>query len=254
MNFANLLLKNYLKEYDGKDPKSLDKSIISYYLLLGDNYNLFASLEKINSDFKNAEYFYKLSIDIYKKYDNKFSRILAGLYFEKAQILDLDPKSCLLSLYKSKIIMEHYLQLEIDKNKLNVKLDINENDLDITYLSYDSEKIFKNKDLIEENKELINASKDNQNIEEFIDIIKDLNIKLKDIILELKEYEVYLKAKEQNTSEEKKKNYNNKNIDMSKAFNLSNIEIIKKKRKEPFNDKDDIKISEEIDLKEKITI
>ena len=31
LNAANLLLKNYLKDYEEKDPKSLDKSIINYY-------------------------------------------------------------------------------------------------------------------------------------------------------------------------------------------------------------------------------
>ena len=178
LNAANLLLKNYLKDYDDKDPKTLDKSIIKYYLQLSDNYSLFASLEKINSDFKKADYYYKLSIDISKKYDNKFSRNLAGLYFEQAQILDFDPQTCLLSLYKSKVIMEHYLQMEIDKQNLKLKLDIDEKDLDLDSLSYDNEKIFKNKDLIMKNDELIKASKENCNIEEFVDIIKYINIKL----------------------------------------------------------------------------
>ena len=154
LNAANLLLKNYLKDYDDKDPKTLDKSIIKYYLQLSDNYSLFASLEKINSDFKKADNYFKLSIEISKKYEDKFSRNLAGLYFEQAQILDFDPQHCLLSLYKSKVIMEHYLQNAIDKSNLKIKLDIDENDLDLDTLSYDSDKIFKNKDLISNNSEL----------------------------------------------------------------------------------------------------
>ena len=253
LNAANLLLKNYLKEYDDKDPKSLDKSIIKYYLQLSDNYSLFASLEKINSDFKKADFYYRLSIDISKKYDNIFSRNLAGLYFEQAQILDFDPRNCLLSLYKSKIIMEHYLQLEIDKSNLNIKLDIDEKDLDLDSLSYDSKKIFKNNDKISNNEQLINAAKDNCNIEEFIDIIKDINIKLEDVILELKEYDVYLKTKEQMKKDGEKQNCFNTNIDMSKVIDLSTVTLIKKKRKEPFNDKDDIKKPEDMDSKEKKT-
>ena len=252
LNAANLLLKNYLKEYDDKDPKSLDKSIIKYYLQLSDNYSLFASLEKINSDFKKADFYYRLSIDISKKYDNIFSRNLAGLYFEQAQILDFDPRNCLLSLYKSKIIMEHYLQLEIDKSNLNIKLDIDEKDLDLDSLSYDSDKIFKNKDKISNNV-LINAAKDNCNIEEFIDIIKDINIKLEDVILELKEYDIYLKTKEQMKKDGEKQNCFNTNIDMSKVIDLTKVTLIKKKRKEPFNDKDDIKKPEDMDSKEKKT-
>ena len=252
LNAANLLLKNYLKDYEEKDPKSLDKSIINYYHQLSDNYSLFASLEKINSDFKKADYYYKLSIDLAKKYDNKFSRNLAGLYFEQAQILDFDPKKCLLSLYKSKIIMEHYLQNEINKINLKLKLDIEENDLDLETLSYDNEKIFKNKNIMED-KELIEAGKKNCNIEEFMEIIKDINIKLEDVILELKEYDTYLKAKEQMKKDGEKQNCFNTNIDMSKVVDLSKITMIKKKTKEPFNDKDDIKEPENNNHKEKKT-
>ena len=250
LNAANLLLKNYLKEYDDKDPKTLDKSVIKYYHQLSDNYSLFASLEKINSDFPKADSYFKQSIDISRKYDDKFSRNLAGLYFEQAQILDFDPQNCLLSLYKSKVIMEHYLQKEIDKNNLNIKLDIDEKDLDLDTLSYDSEKIFKNKDLISKNGDLI---KKNPNVEEFVDIINDINIKLEDVILELKEYNLFLKTKEQMKKDGEKQNCFDTNIDMSKVVDLSKITLIKKKRKEPFNDKDDIKKPEDISTKEKKT-
>ena len=252
LNAANLLLKNYLKDYDDKDPKTLDKQIINYYRQLSDNYSLFASLEKINSDFKKADSCYNLSIDLCKKYENIFSRNLAGLYFEQAQILDFDPKKCLLSLYKSKVIMEHYLQNEIDKANLKLKLDIDEKDIDLESLSYDDKRIFKNKNIMENN-ELIDASKNNCNIEEFMDIIKDINIKLEDVILELKEYDTYLKAKEQMKKDGEKQNCFNTNIDMSKVVDLSTVTMIKKKRKEPFNDKDDIKMPENNNYKEKKT-
>ena len=251
LNAANILLKNYLKQYDDKDPKTLDKSVIKYYLQLCDNYSLFASLEKINSDFKKADNYFKLSIDICKKYDNKFSRTLASLYFEQAQTLDFDPKNCLLSLYKSKVIMEHYLQMEIDKIKLNIQLEIDEKDLDLESLPYDSEKIFKNKNIINSNEQLINEAKDNSALEEFIDIIKDINIKLEDVVLELKEYDVFLKTKEQMKKEGEKQNCFNTNIDMSKVVDLSKITLIKKKRKEPTNGKDDIQKPEELCKKEK---
>ena len=251
LNMANVLLKNYLKEYDDKDPKSLDKDVIKYYNLLSDNYSLFASLEKINSDFKKANEYFKLSIDIAKKYDNKFSRNLAGLYFEQAQILDFDPYNCLLSLYKSKVIMEYYLQKEIEKANLSIKLYLDENDLDLSVLPYDSDKVFKNKELIESNTELINAAKTNFSIQDFVDIIKDINTKIEDVVLELKEYSTFLKAKEQMKKEGEKQNTFNTNIDMSKVVDLSSITLIKKKRKEPSNSDEDIKKPEDINTKEK---
>ena len=245
LNMANLLLKNYLKEYDGKEPKTLDNNVIKYYLLLSDNYSLFASLEKLNSDFKKANEYYELSINVAKKYGDKFSRNLAGLYFEQAQILDFDPHHCLLSLYKSKVIMEHYLQKEIEKANLKIKLDIDDNDLDLDKLPFDSEKVTKNKELISSNVELIMAAKDNPNIEEFVDIIKDINIKIEDVVLELKEYDTFLKTKEQMKKGEQKQNCFDTNIDMSKVVELSKITLIKKKRKEPTNNDDDIKKPEE---------
>ena len=148
--------------------------------------------------------------------------------------------------------MEHYLQNEINKINLKLKLDIEENDLDLETLSYDNEKIFKNKNIMED-KELIEAGKKNCNIEEFMEIIKDINIKLEDVILELKEYDTYLKAKEQMKKDGEKQNCFNTNIDMSKVVDLSKITMIKKKTKEPFNDKDDIKEPENNNHKEKKT-
>ena len=245
LNMANFLLKNYLKEYDDKDPKTLDKDVIKYYLLLSDNYSSFASLEKLNSDFKKADEYYRLSINLAQKYGDKFSRNLAGLYFEQAQILDFDPYNCLLSLYKSKVIMEYYLQKEIDAAKLNIKLDIDENDLTLDKLSFENEKVTKNKDLISTNADLIKAAKDNPNIEEFVNIIKDINIKIEDVVLELKEYDTFLKTKEQMKKDEGKQNCFNTNIDMSKVVDLSEITLIKKKRKEPTNNDEDIKKPEE---------
>ena len=245
LNAANLLLKNYLKEYDDKDPKTLSQDVIKYYLLLSDNYSLFALLEKSNSDFKKSNEYYNQSIDIAKKYGDKFSRNLAGLFFEQAQILDFDPYNCLLSLYKSKVIMEYYLQKEIDKANLNIKLDIDENDLTLDKLSFENEKVTKNKDLISTNADLIKAAKDNPNIEEFVDIIKDINIKIEDVVLELKEYDTFLKTKEQMKKDEGKQNCFNTNIDMSKVVDLSEITLIKKKRKEPTNNDEDIKKPEE---------
>ena len=245
LNAANLLLKNYLKEYDDKNPKTWNEDVLKYYSLLSDNYALFASLEKINSDFKKADEYYKLSIDIAKKYGDKFSRNLAFLYFEQAQILDFDPHTCLLSLYKSKVIMEHYLQNEIDKANLNVKLDIDENDLDLDKLTFESDKIFKNKELIEQNPDLIKAAKDNVDIEEFIAIIKDINVKIEDVVAELKEYDTFLKTKEQMKKDGEKQNCFNTNIDMSKVMDLTKITLIKKKRKEPTNNEEDIKKPEE---------
>ena len=141
--------------------------------------------------------------------------------------------------------MEYYLQKEIDKANLNIKLYIDENDLNLNSLSFDDKKVFQNKELIENNPDLIKASKDNCDLEEFIAIIKDINLKIEDVVLELKEYDTFLKTKEQMKKDGEKQNCFDTNIDMSKVMDLSKITLIKKKRKEPTNNDDDIKKPEE---------
>ena len=57
--------------------------------------------------------------------------------------------------------MEYYLQREITKSNLNVKLIIEENDLELQLISYNNEKINQNKKIIENNIELNEAMKTN---------------------------------------------------------------------------------------------
>ena len=129
---ANRILTKYLKKYDDKDVKTLDNSIIECFLELSENYYIFASLEKFNLDFQKSDIFYTLSSEILKNYGGKkFYRKLAGLYFEQAHILDLNPKKWLLVLFKAKIIMEYYLLKEIETIKLNIKIDFDEKELDL---------------------------------------------------------------------------------------------------------------------------
>ena len=240
LNMADYNLKTFLKEYDDKNPKNLDKEIIKYYLLLSDNYSLFAKLEELNSQFKKANIYYILSIDISKKYDNKFSRNLAELYFHQALILEDDPKNCLLSLYKSKIIMEHYLFKELEKINSDIKLLIDEKDLDLKNLSSNDEKIFQN-DKIIQSEEMKILAKNNPDIEEFVEIIKDINIKIEDAVEQLKEYDLVLKTKAEMQKTKENENKFNNNIDSSNVLDITSyIKVIKKKRTEPENSEKDL--------------
>ena len=266
LNKANIILKKYLEKYNDKGPSTLDKETIKYYLYLSYNYNLFAILEKINLNFEKATEFYKLSINYTKKYENKFSRNLAGLYFELAQILIYDPFNCLLSLYKSKIIMEHYLQNEIIKANLNIKLIIDESDLDLDNISFNNDKIFQNKEIIEKNVDLIKEMENNLDIKEFVDIIKDIYNKIEIVISEINEYDFYIKNREQKVKGENNNDNGNNNgigqekLDLDFELNTNNnnfnknmnkIRVINLKRSEPTNNDDDIKKIEEDYSKEK---
>ena len=254
LNKANTILKKHLEQYNGKDPSTLNKEVIKYYLYLSENYNSFANLAKINLNFEKAIEYYKLSINYTKKYNIKFSRNLAALYFELAQILIYDPFNCLLSLYKSRVIMEYHLQQEITKANLDIQLNIDEKDLDLESISYNNEKINKNKELIETNVELNKIMEENVNIKEFVDIIKDINNKIQNVIWELKEYAFFVKNREQKEKGENNDGNIGENLDLDVNGNkliMNQIKLVNIKRSEPSNNDDDIIKIEEDYSKEK---
>ena len=242
------ILQNYLEKYNDKNPTELNEDIIKYYLQLSNNYYLLATYEKEMLNFQKAFEFYNLSISFTKKYDKKFSRNLAGLYFEQAQILLYDPFNCLLFLYKAKVIMEYHLQNEITKLNLDIKLSIDENDLDLKKIFYNDEKIFKNKNIIETNKELIKAKEEHCNIHELIDIIDDVNDKINNVVEELKEYDNFVKRRK--SKEKSDENNIDENNVEDLITNMNNIRLINIKRTEPSNSDKDIKIVEEDFIKE----
>ena len=245
---SNEILQNYLEKYNDKNPTELNEDIIKYYLQLSNNYYLLATYEKEMLNFQKAFEFYNISISFTKKYDKKFSRNLAGLYFEQAQILLYDPFNCLLFLYKAKVIIEYHLQNEITKLNLDIKLSIDENDLDLKKICYNDEKIFKNKNIIETNKELIKAKEEHCNIHELIDIIDDVNDKINNVVEELKEYDNFVKRRK--SKEKRDENNIDENNVEDLITNMNNIRLINIKRSEPSNSDKDIKIIEEDFIKE----
>ena len=151
--------------------------------------------------------------------------------------------------------MEYHLQNEINKLNLDIKLSIDENDLDLEKINYNDEKIFINNNIIETNKELNEAKEENCQLNELVDIIDDVNTKINNVILELKEYDNFIiKRKSKEKNDENKininENENGKKVD-DLISNMNNIRLINIKRSEPSNNDDDIKIIEEDFTKEK---
>ena len=145
----------------------------------------------------------------------------------------------------------------INKLNLDIKLSIDENDLDLEKINYNDEKIFINNNTIETNKELNEAKEENCQLNELVDIIDDVNNKINNVILELKEYDNFIiKRKSKEKNDENKININeNGNGNGNKVddliSNMNNIRLINIKRSEPSNNDDDIKIIEEDFTKEK---
>ena len=150
--------------------------------------------------------------------------------------------------------MEYYLQNEINKTNLDIKLIIDEKYLDLDKIAYNSDKIFKNKKIIESNVDLIKEMEANLDIKEFVDIIKDINNKIENVISEINEYVFYVKNKEQKEKGENNNGNSQENLDFDFGVNnhvfnmkMNKIRIINLKRSEPTNNDSDIKKIEEED-------
>ena len=242
---ANKLYTDYLKEYDDKEVSTLSKEVINYYLELADNYYNIGCFQRVKSDFKTAANLFEKAISIRKKYGDKYSRKLASLYFEEAQVLDYDPHKCLLVLFKAKLIMEYHLKLALENS--NLKIEIGDNDLELNEIKTDDKRIYLNRNIIE-SEEMNKEAKNNSKVDEFQGIIKDIYPKIEDVILEINEFEQYTKEKEKMLNNGSENKFNT-NYDSSKVIDITQSSLIKKKRpreKEP----------EELDMeneKEKIT-
>ena len=242
---ANKLYTDYLKEYDDKEVSTLSKEVINYYLELADNYYNIGCFQRVKSDFRTAANLFEKAISIRKKYGDKYSRKLASLYFEEAQVLDYDPHKCLLVLFKAKLIMEYHLKLSLENS--NLKIEIDDNDLELNEIKTDDKRIYLNRNIIE-SEEMNKEAKNNSKVDEFQGIIKDIYPKIEDVILEINEFEQYTKEKEKMLNNGSENKFNT-NYDSSKVIDITQSSLIKKKRpreKEP----------EELDMeneKEKIT-
>ena len=229
LSVANKLYTDYLKEYDNKNVSELSEEIIDYYLQLADNYYNIGSFQRVKSDYQSATNLFEKAISIRKKYDSKCSRKLASLYFEEAQVLDFDPHKCLLVLFKAKLIMEHYLKLSLEKVNSKLKIEINDNDLELTEIKTDDKKIYLNRNIIE-SEEMNNEAKKYSEVDEFQGIIKDIYPKIEDVILEINEFAQYKKEKEKMKLLNHEENKFNTNYDSSKVIDISKTSLIKKKR------------------------
>ena len=161
------------------------------------------------------------------------------------QVLDYDPHKCLLVLFKAKLIMEYHLKLALENS--NLKIEIDDNDLELNEIKTDDKRIYLNRNIIE-SEEMNKEAKNNSKIDEFQGIIKDIYPKIEDVILEINEFEQYTKEKEKMLNNGSENKFNT-NYDSSKVIDITQSSLIKKKRpreKEP----------EELDMeneKEKIT-
>ena len=242
---ANKLYTEYLKEYDDKEVSTLSKEVINYYLELADNYYNIGCFQRVKSDFPTAANLFEKAISIRKKYGDKYSRKLASLYFEEAQVLDFDPHKCLLVLFKAKLIMEYHLKLSLSNS--NLKIEIDDNDLELNEIKTDDKRIYLNRDIID-SEEMNNEAKNNSKVDEFQGIIKDIYPKIEDVILEINEFAQYTKEKEKMLNGGNENKFNT-NYDSSKVIDITQSSLIKKKRPRE-KDPEDLEMENE---KEKIT-
>ena len=228
--FSESIYKNFLEKYDQENEEKLkidNPAIITHYFDLSNVYQKFGELEMCKSDFKSAVEFFNKALAIRKKYDDKFSRAIAEIYFNMATAFDFDSRKCLLSYYKTKIIMEYHLKQElikVNENNLANKIVIKEDDLlseEIKIIN-----LFTNRSVVEKlsinNENLLK----NEEIEELHAIISELNLKLEDVLVDINEYEKFLREK---NGLQQNQNQFTTDYDKSKLVDVTNLGIVKKR-------------------------
>lgn len=150
------------------------------YFDLAKVFLLFGELEMCKSDFKSAVEFFQKSLAIRRKYDDRYSRLIADLYFQLGMVFDFDPKKSLLCFYKTKIIMEYHMQKHLES--LNSKDRIYNQDedsiLDLFTEIY-PDQIKTRKDLVELKDD------DDESLKEFKEIISELYMKVNLLLFRL---------------------------------------------------------------------
>jgi len=235
---AESIYKSYLSNYDDKEPSEIsDKfpEIKKLYFELSNVYQKLGELEMCKSDFKSAIDYFTSALNLRKKYDDKFSRAIAELYFNMATAFDFDAKKCLMSFYKTKIIMEYHLKQELKKHnfsKTSDKIKVFEEDLDLESIPTDHKNLNANIEVMnsdEIHNELVVKIED---LLELVGIILELNQKIEDVIIDIKDFEKYSKEKEELKQEAKF----TEDYDKSKVVEVNNTLIRKRPRKDENTD------------------
>jgi hypothetical protein len=220
--FAEKIYKNYLSEYNNTPPEELSDEIKNVYLSYADIFHKYGELEMCKSDFKSAADWFQKALDIRKKYQSKFSRAIAELYWNMATVFDFDSRKCLLCYYKTKVILEYHLKNELATNNhpMADKITINESDLDLEAINPDKVVFFK--EVLEACTECIN-----EDIAELVDLLGVIYVKVEDMIIDIKQFAKYAEEAKQ---EEVKLQFDQE-FDKTKAIDVTNL-IKKRTRKE----------------------
>jgi hypothetical protein len=236
--FAEKIYKTYLEKYDNEDPQKLKENspdIIRLYLDLSNVYQKFGDLEMCKSDFKSAIEFFNKSLEVRQKYDHKFSRAIAEIYFNMATAYDFDPRKCLLSYYKTKIIMEYHLKEELGKIGqviLAAKVIINDDGLASEFISPTDEKLKSNRDVTQGNELNNEELLKHDDIEELVAIIAELNQKIDDVVIDINQMDLYNKEKEVMSEDQNKFTMN---YDESKVVDINTTGLIRKRQRKDEN-------------------
>lgn len=231
---AENIYKSFLSEYDEKDSEEISEKfpeVKKLYFELSNVYQKLGELEMCKSDFHGAIDFFTNALNLRKKYDDKFSRAIAELYFNMATAFDFDSKKCLMSFYKTKIIMEYHLKQELKKHnfsKTSDKIKVFEEDLDLEVIPADHKNLNANTEVMnsdEIHNELVVKIED---LLELVGIILELNQKIEDVSIDIKDFEKYHKEKEELKQEAKF----TEDYDKSKVVEVNNTLIRKRPRKD----------------------
>lgn len=240
--FAETIYQNHLSKYEKEDVNTLKEKypeIIKTFYDLASVYQKFGELEMCKSDFKSAVEYFKKSLQVRQKYDSKFSRAIAELYFNMATAFDFDSKKCLLSYYKTKLIMEYHLKKELEANgfkSISDKIKLHEEDIDLETITPTHANLRTNRDLMQSTEICNESVLKFEEIEELVAIINELNQKMDDVIIDINDFEKYMSQQKQEAPQQTENKFTT-DYDKSKVIDVTSI--VKKRKREEFENPDE---------------
>ncbi len=175
LSVADKILAKNLEKYQSVPVNEFPEEVKKLFFDKANNLLCLGELEMHKSDFHAAVDVFLQALDIRNKYDQKSSREIAEIYFLLADAFDFDMKKSLLCYYKTKLIMEFHLNLELGKLNFSDKKSwegkVKEVNLDFEEIN--------EKDIILDKKLLQTHFGDTEKVEELREILTELYEKVK---------------------------------------------------------------------------
>ena len=170
LSVADKIYSRNLEKYNSFPANEISEEVKNLFFDRSNNLLCLGELEMHKSDFQAAVEYFLQALEIIKKYANKNSREEAEIYFLLAGANDYDIKKSLVYYYKTKLLMEYHLKIELNKLSFHKQESWEEkiDEIKLDFEEIDEKKIVLDKKLIQA------AFGDNQQVSDLRDILTEL--------------------------------------------------------------------------------